>query len=150
VIPCSVVVGYQYFGGPSCHHLQQQDPVKHWYPTATLYGVTIQNTLKFFWVISRIECPLWLSSLHFFFQSVFKCQMSSFFFSLWSGVWSGTFLASGYSEVLLGYQPTWVVEQWTNQCFEDQLCPHPQSCDMAGDPVCCLYTCLSCMFVVAC
>jgi len=49
------------------------------------------------------------------------------------------------NEVLSGYQLGWVVE-WTNQWFKDHLYPHPQGCDMAGGPVCCLYTSLSSVF----
>jgi hypothetical protein len=40
-----------------------------------------------------------------------------------------------YSEVLSGYQPDRVVVQWTNQRFEDHLCPHPQGCDVAGQVI---------------
>jgi hypothetical protein len=36
VMPCSDVVGCQHFWGPS----------KHWYPTATLHGITFQKTLN--------------------------------------------------------------------------------------------------------
>jgi len=45
--PCSVVVGYQRFGGPCCLYLQgevQQGPRKRWFPTATQHGVTTQKT----------------------------------------------------------------------------------------------------------
>jgi len=41
VVPCSVSVGYQRFGGPWCLHLQGENG---WYPTATLHGVTTQKT----------------------------------------------------------------------------------------------------------
>jgi hypothetical protein len=40
-----------------------------------------------------------------------------------------------YSEVLSGYQPGRVVGRWTNRRFEDHFCPHPQGCDVAGNPV---------------
>jgi hypothetical protein len=36
------------------------------------------------------------------------------------------FPATEYDEVLLGYQPGQMVEQWKNQHFEDHLCPCPQ------------------------
>jgi hypothetical protein len=36
------------------------------------------------------------------------------------------FPATEYDEVLLGYQPGQMVEQWENQCFKDHLCPCPQ------------------------
>jgi len=49
VMPHSVVVGYQYFGGICCFHLlgwRQQGPPKSWCrPTATLHGITNQKTL---------------------------------------------------------------------------------------------------------
>jgi hypothetical protein len=50
VTPCSVVVGYQRFGGPFCLHLQGEVEdggstilQKRWYPTTTLHGVTNQK-----------------------------------------------------------------------------------------------------------
>jgi len=36
VTPCSVVVGYQNFGGPCCLSLQGYGHLKRWYPTTTL------------------------------------------------------------------------------------------------------------------
>jgi len=36
------------------------------------------------------------------------------------------FPVTEYDEVLLGYQPGQMVEQWANQRFKDHLCPHPQ------------------------
>jgi len=41
VTQCSVVIGYQRFGGPGCLHLQE-GPLKRWYPTTLLQGVTTQ------------------------------------------------------------------------------------------------------------
>jgi len=38
VTPCSAVLGYQHFGGPSCLHLQDD------IPTTTLHVVTTQKT----------------------------------------------------------------------------------------------------------
>jgi hypothetical protein len=96
-------------------------------------------------LLGGIECPLWLSSLDFFLWSFFKHWMLSFSSSLWSDVWSGAFLANGYNEVLSGCQLGRVVEQWTNLCFEDHLCPHPQSCDVTGYPAHHLCTCPSCV-----
>jgi len=49
-MPCSIVVGCQYFGGPCYLHLQseeqrQKGSLKCWHPTATLYRViTKKNT----------------------------------------------------------------------------------------------------------
>jgi hypothetical protein len=40
----SVVVGYQYFRGPSSE-LRQHGPLKHRYPTTTLHGITTQKSL---------------------------------------------------------------------------------------------------------
>jgi hypothetical protein len=43
---CRVVVGYQRFGGPSSRRRwRQHGPLKRWYPTTTLHGITIQKTL---------------------------------------------------------------------------------------------------------
>jgi hypothetical protein len=54
VMPCSVVVGYQRFGGQCCLYLQgedssqegrrwrQQGPLKCWYPTTTLHGLKME------------------------------------------------------------------------------------------------------------
>jgi hypothetical protein len=36
------------------------------------------------------------------------------------------FPATKYDEVLSGYQPGQMVEQWKNQRFKDHLCPIPQ------------------------
>jgi hypothetical protein len=36
------------------------------------------------------------------------------------------FPVTEYDEVLSGYQPGQMVEQWANQHFEDHLCPRPQ------------------------
>jgi len=68
---CSIVVGHQWFGGPSCLHLQgevtgagknsigmkymggwrrQQGSRKQWYPTTKLHGVT---TWKTSWIFPR-------------------------------------------------------------------------------------------------
>jgi len=49
MMPHSVVVGYQYYRGPCClHHLgEEQGPLEHWYPTATLHGITTQKTSTF-------------------------------------------------------------------------------------------------------
>jgi len=57
VTPCSIVVGYQCFGGLFCLHLKgevngmgkgwrqrQQGPPKCWYIIATLHGITTQKT----------------------------------------------------------------------------------------------------------
>jgi len=49
VTPCSVVVGYQRFGGPWCLRLQgdwrcwQRGTPKCHYPTTTLHGVTTRK-----------------------------------------------------------------------------------------------------------
>jgi len=63
----------------------------------------------------------------------------------WNDVRSCAFPANGYNEVLSGCQLGRVVEQWTNLCFEDHLCPHPQSCDVTGYPAHHLCTCPSCV-----
>jgi hypothetical protein len=48
VTPCSVVVGYQRFRGTFCldrhWRRRQHGPLKRWYPTTTLHGVTSQKT----------------------------------------------------------------------------------------------------------
>jgi hypothetical protein len=41
ITPCSVVLGYQLVRGPYCLHLQ--GPLKRWYPTTTLHGITTQK-----------------------------------------------------------------------------------------------------------
>jgi hypothetical protein len=46
--PCSVVVGYQRFGGTCCLRLPGEDGgskdlFKRWYPTSTLHGVTARK-----------------------------------------------------------------------------------------------------------
>jgi len=43
VMPCSVVVGYQRFGGPSWRW-RQHGPLKRWYPTTTPHCVRTQKT----------------------------------------------------------------------------------------------------------
>jgi len=52
VTPCSVVVGYQRFRGPCCLHLH---PLKRWYPTTTLNGVTNQKTST--WNVTSVKAP---------------------------------------------------------------------------------------------
>jgi len=52
VAPCSVVVGYQRFGGPCCLRLQpwrwgKLCPPKRLYPTTTLHGATTQKTANY-------------------------------------------------------------------------------------------------------
>jgi hypothetical protein len=44
VMLCDVAVGYQHFGGP----------LKHWYHTATLYGITttVKIQAKVIWVVT--------------------------------------------------------------------------------------------------
>jgi len=64
-------------------------------------------------------------------------------------IWSGAFLATKYNKALLGYQPCQVAERGKNQHFKDYLCPRPQGTDMAGDPVCHIYTCPCSVFMVA-
>jgi hypothetical protein len=44
VMSLGVVTGYQYFGGSCCLHLQGENPLKHWYFTTTLHGITAQKT----------------------------------------------------------------------------------------------------------
>jgi hypothetical protein len=46
------------------------------------------------------------------------------------------FLATGYNEVLLGYQPGQVVEQWgRGHRSEDHLCPYLQTCLSTVQPL---------------
>jgi len=40
--PCSVIVGYQHYGG----RWRQRGHPKRWYPTATVHSVTTQNTSR--------------------------------------------------------------------------------------------------------
>jgi len=42
VTPCNVVVGYQHLRGPYClpSRWGEHGPLKLWYPTTTLHGVT--------------------------------------------------------------------------------------------------------------
>jgi len=49
VTPSSVVVRYQRFRGPFCFY----GPLKRWYPTTTLHGVTIQK--KRTWNITAVK-----------------------------------------------------------------------------------------------
>jgi hypothetical protein len=49
VTPCSVVVGYQHFGGPCCLHLQEE----RWHPTTTLHGVIPQKDLDLTYQLLR-------------------------------------------------------------------------------------------------
>jgi hypothetical protein len=53
---CSVVVGYQHFGGPYWLHLQY--PPKRWCLTAKLHGVTTRRPRlgSYIFVFSSIEC----------------------------------------------------------------------------------------------
>jgi hypothetical protein len=51
VTPCNVAVGYKDCRGPWCLCLQS-GPLKRWYPTTTLHGVTTQKT-------STWTPPLW-------------------------------------------------------------------------------------------
>jgi len=46
---CSVMVGYQHYGGPHCPNHQpsswrQHSPPKCWYPTTMLHGASTQKT----------------------------------------------------------------------------------------------------------
>jgi hypothetical protein len=52
VTPCSVVVGYQSLGGSSCRW-GQHGPLKRWYPTTILHGVTTQKTST--WNITAVK-----------------------------------------------------------------------------------------------
>jgi len=51
VTPCSVVVGYQHFKGPSPWRWRQHGPPKR-YPTTTLHGVTNQKTSIWIFIIA--------------------------------------------------------------------------------------------------
>jgi len=53
VTHCSAVVGDQHFRGPYCPHLQITWRWKHWYPTATLCGVTTQKNLT--WIFTVVK-----------------------------------------------------------------------------------------------
>jgi hypothetical protein len=59
VMPYSGVVGYQYFGGHCCIHLE------HWYPNTSLHGVAIQKTTA--WIV--IAMRTWILQLVRVFQN---------------------------------------------------------------------------------
>jgi hypothetical protein len=73
---CSVVVGYQRFGGPNCFHLQgkgwswrQQRPPKHWHSTTTLVRKHLDTgtvtTLHFNFSILTLARPRSSKRAHF-------------------------------------------------------------------------------------
>jgi len=53
VTPCNDVVGYQHFGVP----WRQQGPLKHWFPTTELRGVTTQKTATQIFIAVRKLFP---------------------------------------------------------------------------------------------
>jgi len=57
VTPCSVVVGYQSFGGQFWRWRQHGLP-KHWYPTTTLHDVISQKIST--WIWTWVSCKIWV------------------------------------------------------------------------------------------
>jgi len=73
---CSVVEEYHHFRGPCCltspWRWRQHGPLKHWYPTVTLYSVTTQRTLT--WNITTVKASKLTWSWLFLAHSV--CHLS--------------------------------------------------------------------------
>jgi len=54
VMPFSVAVGYQCFKGPCCLYLwRQHGPLKCWYPTTTVHGITTHKNLT--WIFTAMK-----------------------------------------------------------------------------------------------
>jgi len=55
VSPCSDAIGYQHFRGTSRWRWRHQDPLKHWYSTATLHSIITKKTLMWIFTSHHIQ-----------------------------------------------------------------------------------------------